>query len=147
MAEDTIINIHQGDKAWSNDQLRDAVSSYNLVLKSAKEFAAGELRDISRDCDEEDTIPAKTLDKAWEIGLANASVPEVYDGIGMERSAVTSVLVCEELAYGCATLATAILAPSTFINPIIDFGTDDQKKKYLPSYAHKELLINLGSLK
>ena len=107
----------------------------DLVLKSAKEFAAGELRDISRDCDEDDTIPAKMLDKAWEIGLANASVPEEYEGIGMERSAVTSVLVCEELAYGCATLATAILAPSTFINPIIDFGTDDQKKKYLPMYA------------
>lgn len=106
-----------------------------LILKSAKEFAAGEITDIARDCDEEDNIPKKLLDKAWEVGLANAAVPEEYDGIGMERSAVTSALVCEELAYGCATLATAILAPSAFINPIIDFGTDDQKKKYLPIYG------------
>ncbi len=107
----------------------------DLVLKSAKEFAAGELRDIARDCDEDDTIPKKMLDKAWEIGLANADVPEEYDGIGMDRSAVTNVLVCEELGYGCVTLATAIMAPSAFIHPIIDFGTDDQKKKYLPLYA------------
>lgn len=107
----------------------------DLVLKSAKEFAAGELRDIARDCDEDDIIPKKMLDKAWEIGLANADVPEEYDGIGMDRSAITNVLVCEELGYGCVTLATAIMAPSAFIHPIIDFGTDDQKKKYLPLYA------------
>ena len=107
----------------------------DLILKSAKEFAAGELRDIARDCDEEDTIPKKMLDKAWEVGLANAAIPEEYEGIGMDRSAVTNVLVGEELAYGCATLASAILAPTTFIHPIIDFGTDEQKKKYLPIYA------------
>ncbi|MCP4750359.1 MAG: acyl-CoA dehydrogenase [Proteobacteria bacterium] len=106
-----------------------------LIQKTAREFAAGELRDIARDCDEDNAIPAKMLDKAWEMGLANAAVPEEFDGIGMERSAVTNVLVCEELGYGCTTLATAIMAPSTFIHPIIDFGTDDQKKKYLPLYG------------
>lgn len=106
-----------------------------LIVKSAKEFAAGELKEIARDCDEEDKIPAKVLDKAWEIGLANSAVPEEYEGIGMDRSAVTSVLIGEELGYACASLSTAILAPTAFINPIIDFGTEDQKKKYLPLYA------------
>lgn len=106
-----------------------------LVLKSAKEFAAGELREMARDCDEEAAVPGKMLDKAWEIGLANAEVPEAYGGIGMERSSVTNVLVCEELAYGCASLAAAILSPTTFIHPLIDFGTEKQKKKYLPLYA------------
>ncbi|MBU3917851.1 acyl-CoA dehydrogenase family protein [bacterium] len=106
-----------------------------LILKSAKEFASAELKEIARECDENGKIDRKTLDKAWEIGFANAGVPEAYDGIGMKRSAITNVLVCEELAYGCTTLATAIMAPTAFINPIIDFGTDDQKKKYLPLYA------------
>jgi len=106
-----------------------------LIIKSSKEFASGELKEIARDCDEEDTIPKKILDKAWEVGLANAAVPEDYEGIGMERSAVTNVLIGEELGYGCATLATAILAPTAFIHPIIDFGTDAQKEKYLPMYA------------
>jgi alkylation response protein AidB-like acyl-CoA dehydrogenase len=62
-----------------------------LILKSAKEFAAGELKEIARDCDEDNKIPKKLLNKAWEIGLANSAVPEAYDGIGMDRSAVTSV--------------------------------------------------------
>ena len=106
-----------------------------LIRKTAQEFAAGELKDIARDCDEEDEIPKKLLDKAWELGLANAAVPEELDGIGMERSAITSVLVCEQLAYGCATLASAIMAPSTFIQPLIDFGTEGQQKKYLPLYG------------
>ena len=106
-----------------------------LIQKSAREFASGEITDIARDVDEENKIPKKLLNKAWEIGLANSAVPEDYDGIGMDRSAVTSVLIGEELGYGCATLATAILAPSAFIHPIIDFGTDEQKAKYLPLYG------------
>ena len=57
-----------------------------LVLNSAKEFAAKELKEISRDCDEDGAVPMKVLNKAWEIGLANAAVPEAYGGIGMERS-------------------------------------------------------------
>jgi alkylation response protein AidB-like acyl-CoA dehydrogenase len=107
----------------------------DLIIKSSKEFASGEIKEIARDCDEEDKIPQKVLDKAWEVGLANAGIPEQYEGIGMDRSSVTNVLIGEELGYGCATLATAILAPTAFIHPIIDFGTDDQKKKYLPLYA------------
>ena len=106
-----------------------------LILKTAKEFASDELKDIARDCDEASQIPKKLLDKAWEMGLANAAVPEAYDGIGMERSAVTSALVYEELGYGCASLTSAIMAPSAFIQPLIDFGTDAQKKKYLPLYG------------
>jgi acyl-CoA dehydrogenase len=106
-----------------------------LIQKTAKEFAAGEMRAIARDCDESDEIPKKVLDKAWEMGLANAAVPEEYGGIGMQRSAMTSALICEELGYGCASLAAAIMAPSTFIQPIIDFGTPDQKKRYLPTYG------------
>lgn len=106
-----------------------------LIQKTAREFAAGELKDIARDCDESSEVPLKILDKAWEMGLANAAVPEDYDGIGMARSAVTSALICEELAYGCASIATAIMAPSAFIQPVIDFGSDDQKARYLPPYG------------
>ncbi|MCP4752238.1 MAG: acyl-CoA dehydrogenase [Proteobacteria bacterium] len=113
----------------------DLTKEQKLIRKTAKEFAASEMRDIARDCDEENEIPKKLLDKAWELGLANASVPEEYDGIGMERSAVTNVLVCEELGYGCVSLASAIMAPSAFIHPIIDFGTDEQKKDYLSIYG------------
>ncbi|MBW1812316.1 MAG: acyl-CoA dehydrogenase family protein [Deltaproteobacteria bacterium] len=106
-----------------------------LIRKTAREFSVGELRNVSRDCDENMEVPKKILDKAWELGLANAAVPEEYGGIGMERSALTMVLVYEELGYGCASLASAIMAPSAFIQPLIDFGTEAQKKEYLPFYG------------
>ncbi len=113
----------------------DLTKEQGLIQKTAREFASKELKEIARDCDESSDIPKKILDKAWEMGLANAAVPEQYDGIGMERSALTSALICEELGYGCASVATAIMAPSAFIQPIIDFGTEDQKAGYLPSYS------------
>jgi alkylation response protein AidB-like acyl-CoA dehydrogenase len=111
-----------------------------LIQKTAREFASGELREIARDCDEESAVPPKLLNKAWELGLANAAVPEAYEGIGMERSAMTNVLICEELGYGCVSLASAIMAPAGFIQPVIDFGTDAQKKKYLPGYAGEKFV-------
>ena len=106
-----------------------------LIQKTAREFAARELRNIARDCDEESKIPSKLLDKAWELGLANSAIPEEYGGIGMERSALTTALICEELGYGCASIASAIMGPSAFIQPLIDFGTKEQKAKFLPLYA------------
>ncbi|MCP4750199.1 MAG: acyl-CoA dehydrogenase [Proteobacteria bacterium] len=106
-----------------------------LIRKTAREFSVGELKNVSRDCDENREVPKKILDKAWELGLANAAVPEELGGIGMERSALTMVLVCEELGAGCASLASAIMAPSAFIQPLIDFGTEAQKKEYLPLYG------------
>ena len=106
-----------------------------LIQKTARELASGEIRDIARDCDEEKSVPKKLLNNAWEMGLPNAAVPEEYEGIGMDRSAMTSVLIYEELGYGCASLATAIMAPTAFIQPVIDFGSDAQKKEYLPLYA------------
>lgn len=106
-----------------------------LIQKTTREFAAAELKNIARDCDEDSEIPKKVLDRAWELGLANSSVPEEYGGIGMERSALTTALICEELGYGCASIASAVMAPSAFIQPLIDFGTKDQKAKYLPLYT------------
>ena len=111
-----------------------------LIQKTAKELASGEIREIARDCDEEKSIPGKLINNAWEMGLPNAAVPEEYDGIGMERSAMTSALIYEELGYGCASIASAIMAPTAFIQPIIDFGSDAQKKEYLPVYAGEKFV-------
>lgn len=124
----------------------DLTKEQTLIQKTAKEFASGELRGIARDCDENSEIPGKVLDKAWEMGLANAAVPEAFGGIGMARSAMTSVLICEELGYGCASGAAAIMAPSTFIQPLIDFGTEDQKKRYLPPYGGEKFAAAAAAL-
>lgn len=109
-----------------------------LIRDTVREFALAEMRELARPADEAESLPDDFLQKTWELGLVNSAIPEEYGGGGMERSPVTNVIVQEELAYGCASLASAALAPTLFINPLLDFGTDEQKAKYLPMFASTE---------
>jgi alkylation response protein AidB-like acyl-CoA dehydrogenase len=103
-----------------------------MIAETAEAFAAGQMRKIALECDEKREIPEALLNSAWELGLVSAVVPEEYGGAGMERSAVTGCLMLEELAYGDASMAMAMMAPALFTYPIITCGTEEQKKKYLP---------------
>ena len=111
-----------------------------LIRDTVREFALAEMRDIARDADETSALPGDFLQKSWELGLVNATIPEEYGGGGMDRSPVTNVIVQEELGYGCASLASAALAPSLFINPLLDFGTKAQKERYLPMFESSEFV-------
>jgi len=106
-----------------------------MIQDMAKDFAVNELRPRSRECDETDSIPGQVLQAGWELGMVNAVIPEKYGGTGMERSAVSGVLMCEELAWGDLSMAMALLAPALFAYPVLEFGTEAQKDKYLPRFC------------
>jgi len=106
-----------------------------LIRDAVAEFARNEMRDVARRCDEASELPEGFLQKTWELGLVNAAIPEEFGGAGLERSPLTSALVLEELGWGCASLATAALAPSAFVNALLDFGTTEQKEAYLPLFT------------
>jgi alkylation response protein AidB-like acyl-CoA dehydrogenase len=106
-----------------------------LIRETVREFAASEIRDLERPADEAEEVSAEFLEKTWELGLVNAAIPEAHGGGGFERSPVTTSLVLEELAYGSASLAVAAMAPSLFVNPLLDFGTDAQQQAYLPLFT------------
>ena len=82
----------------------------DLIRDTVKKFAVEVIRDKARDCDEESKVSEDILAQSWELGLVNGSIPEEYGGGGMERSPTTSVLVLEELGYGCVSLGSAIMA-------------------------------------
>ncbi len=107
----------------------------DLIRQTVHEFAQGELREIARPCDEKLELPEDLLQKSWELGLVAGAIPESYGGGGIGRSPVTNALVLEELAWGDAPLAAAALTPALFVQPLLDFGTDEQKKTYLPLFA------------
>lgn len=107
----------------------------DLIRQTVSEFAQNEMREISREWDEKSSLPNDFLEKTWELGLVNSSIPEDLGGGGLDRSPVTTAIVLEELAVGCASLACAAMAPTSFIHPLLDFGTDAQKKQYLPLFA------------
>jgi len=106
-----------------------------MIKDMATDFAANEFRPKAHECDEKDEIPAEVFQKAWELGMVNSSIPENYGGTGMARSSVSGAVMSEELAYGDLSMAMGVLAPALFLYPIMEFGTEEQKSKFLPMFA------------
>ena len=98
-----------------------------LVIETVRNFAVNEIRPRARECDESKKLPEKVIEQAHELGLVANALPESAGG-GGERSAVTGVLVAEELAVGDLAIALAILSPGLCAFPIAEFGTEEQKK-------------------
>ncbi len=94
-----------------------------MLIDVVSRFAQNDLRPVARDADEGDDFSASLIEKGWELGVLQASIPEEYGGFG-ERSAVTSVLALEELAWGDLAGSLAILAPNLFAIPILLAGSE-----------------------
>ena len=103
-----------------------------MIMTMVKQFASDEMRRIYRECDEGGEIPGNIIDTAWKMGLTSSNIPEEYGGVGGEHSAVTGSLVSEELAWGDLSMAIHILCPALFSYPVMEMGTETQRRKYLP---------------
>ena len=104
-----------------------------LVRDAMREFAADALRPRSREFDEASDVPSELLDTVAQLGLVSTSIPEQFGGGGEPRSPITGALILEELAHGDAALAVAAMAPAGFANALIDFGSEQQQRTYLPA--------------
>jgi alkylation response protein AidB-like acyl-CoA dehydrogenase len=101
------------------------------AVDMAHDFALNELRPIAEEWDRKGEFPADLiLPKACQAGLPSAGIPEEYGGGGLDP--LTSAMVFEELAWGCAGLATSIGANNLATAPIQIAGTEEQKQKWLP---------------
>lgn len=105
-----------------------------MIVEAVSKFAVEEMREAARECDEAGQVPRELVDTAWEFELIASHVPEEYDGFG-EHSALTGVLVTEDLAYGDLSIAMHALAPGLVAFPILEAGTDEQKAEYLPLFC------------
>ncbi len=102
-----------------------------MLVEAVGKYAVNDLRAAAHDAEESGELAQKLVSKGWEIGLLQASIPEIYGGFG-ERSAVTGVLALEQMAFGDLTGTLAVLTPSLFATPILLTGSEEQKKTYLP---------------
>ena len=103
-----------------------------MIVSMVKQFASDEMRKIYRECDESGEIPDSVIDTAWKMGLISSNIPEDYGGFGGEHSAITGSLIAEELAWGDLSMTIHILCPALFSYPVLEMGTETQRKKYLP---------------
>ncbi|MGQ0797292.1 MAG: acyl-CoA dehydrogenase family protein [Methanobacteriota archaeon] len=114
-----------------------------LMQKVAHEFAEREMRPVSLDYDKKGTVPWDVVQKAHDIQLDTAFIPEAYGGGGV-TSTLTHVVVMEELNWGCAGIATGLIGAGLAYLPIIHMGTEDQKKRLLTRFTGPE--ARLGAL-
>ncbi len=102
----------------------------------AREFAANELRPIAAEWDAKGEHPPALLAAAAALGLTSYRIPREYGGGGVD--AVTGAIVAEELSFGCAGLAAPIGATMFPVRPLVRFGTEEQRQRYLPRLASEE---------
>jgi len=108
-----------------------------MLVEAVGKYASNDLRAAGREAEEKGSLPKKLVNKGWEIGLLQASIPEAYGGFG-ERSAVTGVLAVEAMAFGDLAGALAVLTPSLFATPVLLAGSEEQKQAYLPKVIGEE---------
>src|SRR6266849_9561333 len=109
-----------------------------MIRDLARKIARERIAPRAAHYDETETYPEESIEAIKEAGLYGIWVPEEYGGSDMGCLALT--LVCEEIAWACAATATQYLDQPLGGLPILSFGTDEQKKKYLPRLATGELL-------
>lgn len=106
-----------------------------MIQETVARFAREEMRPCAREADETETVPSTLIEKGWGLGLVQNHIPEGYGGFGTPRSAVTSTIVAEELAWGDLSLALYLLAPRLVAYPLLEAGTEEQKDRFLPRFC------------
>ena len=108
-----------------------------MIAETCRDFIETEVMpNLDRIDGQEDGIARKLLDKAGELGLLGISVPEEFDGFG--QSFVTSMLTSEVMGSAYSFAVTYSCHTGIGSMPILYFGDDQQKQKYLPKLVSGE---------
>jgi alkylation response protein AidB-like acyl-CoA dehydrogenase len=110
-----------------------------LIKQTAREFADGEIAPVASENDANCRFPADIVKRLGELGFMGMLIPEKYGGTGLGNFCL--VLALEEINRVCAsTGVTMSVHNSLTSSPILKFGSEATKKKYLPKMATGELL-------
>ncbi len=115
----------------------------SMIRQMARDFANAKIAPIAHDIDKHGTFPEATVREMGELGFMGLSVPEAYGGSGAD---ITSyALVVEELSRVCGSHGLTVAAHNSLgCWPIAAFGTEEQKRKYLPAAAAGKSLLSFG---
>jgi butyryl-CoA dehydrogenase len=113
------------------------------IRELCRDFATRELTPNARRWDEEHHFPVEAVRKLGELGLLGIAVPTEWGGSGMDS--VAYALAMEEISRGCAsTGVTMSVNNSLYCDPVLKYGTDEQKKLWLTPFASGEKLGCFG---
>lgn len=112
--------------------------SQRALQETARKYAREVIRPKAAHYDETAEFPRDLIAAAHELGLVNLGAPAEYGGSGLTH--LEQVIVCEELAWGCAGVATSLYVNDLANLPILLGGTEEQKKRLLSHFGERPKL-------
>jgi alkylation response protein AidB-like acyl-CoA dehydrogenase len=135
-----LLQPSSSDGVFTPERLTD---EHRLIAQTAQEFVDNEVLPKLDQLEQKDWALARSLVKrGGDLGLLGVDVPEAYGGVGLDK--VTSLVVSEKMARSASFGATFGAHANLTIVPIVLFGTEAQKQKYLPGLLSGEVLGAYG---
>src|ERR1700734_821251 len=117
----------------------DFTEQHHLIGQTAEEFTVNEILPNVEKIEHKDfSISRDLLKKAGELGLSGVEIPEAYGGLEMDK--VTSAVIADHIAKYAGFATTWGAHSGIGLLPIVYFGTEEQKKQYLPRLATGEMV-------
>jgi alkylation response protein AidB-like acyl-CoA dehydrogenase len=121
----------------------DLTQEEEIFQGMVRDLARKEIAPIAAEIDEEARFPSELIRKLGSLGLLGIPIPEEYEGAG--ASLLSYIIALEEIAYACASTALTLAAHTSLCTvPILHFGTEDQRKRYVPDLASGRKLGAFG---
>ncbi|MBR6485423.1 MAG: acyl-CoA dehydrogenase family protein, partial [Lachnospiraceae bacterium] len=116
---------------------------HEMARQLFKDFAENEVKPLAQEIDEQHRFPRETVDKLAKYGFLGIPVPKEYGGQGCDI--LTYAMCVEELSKVCGTTGVIVSAHTSLcVDPIMTFGTEEQKQKYAVPLAKGEKLGAFG---
>ena len=112
------------------------MANYKSILfeQMIKDFAETEVKPLAQEVDETERFPSETVEKMAKMGLMGIIVPREYEGAGGDYNMYISAV--EELSKHCGTTGVILSAHTSLcVAPILEYGNEEQRRKYLPDLA------------
>ncbi|MBI2027030.1 MAG: acyl-CoA dehydrogenase [Deltaproteobacteria bacterium] len=105
-----------------------------LIQNMARDFALKEIRPVAAKFDETHEFPKEIIQKLGKLGLMGVAIPEKYAGSGLD--CLSYAIAMEEISRGCAGVSVVMSVNNSLVgDPLLKFGTEEQKEKYLKPLA------------
>ncbi|MCB0337965.1 MAG: acyl-CoA dehydrogenase family protein [Bdellovibrionales bacterium] len=120
--------------SWIDGFAFELPDEVRMVQEAARSFAQNEVAPLAEKIDREHYYPVELIPKLGGLGFLGVCVPESYGGAAFSQMAYCTVI--EELAAACASTSVIVSAHNSLcLSPIVEFGTDAQKEKFIPALA------------
>ena len=112
-------------------------AEHEMIRKMVRDFAERDVAPLAAELDEKGEVPFENIKTMGRLGLLGLTAPEEYGGCGADT--ISYVIAIEELAKACASTAIVMAVQNSLVNyGLVQFGTEEQKQKYLTKLATGE---------